>query len=187
MLIGYARVSTHDQDCALQRDALTAAGCTKIFTETASGAERNRPRLKAAIRMMKSGDTLVVWRFDRLARTLAQLLQTEDKLRAGGMGLRSLTENLDLETPHGRLIFQIQGAVGEYELRQIQMRTKAGLKVARARGRQVGRKPLLSEINLKEIQNMLKNKPTRIHEVACHFGVSTSTLYRHLSKIGKTN
>jgi DNA invertase Pin-like site-specific DNA recombinase len=139
MLIGYARVSTHDQDCALQEDALKAAGCEQVFLETASGAKRDRPELLAALAAMKTGDTLVVWRLDRLARSLRHLLETIEGLEAHGMKFRSLTEAMDTSTSGGKLILSVLGAIAEFERALISERTKAGLEAARLRGRKGGR------------------------------------------------
>ena len=127
MLVGYARVSTQDQKPALQRDALTAAGCEKLFEETASGAQRDRPQLQAAIDYMRAGDTLVVWKLDRLARSVKQLIETVEGLDARGIGFRSLTETIDTTTPGGKLVFHIFGALAEFERSIIRERTKAGL------------------------------------------------------------
>lgn len=139
MLIGYARVSTHEQDCALQTDALTAAGCERVFLETASGAKRDRPELQAALAAMQDGDTLVVWRLDRLARSLRHLLETIEGLETQGMKFRSLSEAIDTSTSGGKLIFSIIGAIAEFERTLISERTKAGLEAARLRGRKGGR------------------------------------------------
>ena len=138
MLIGYARVSTQEQDLALQLDALKAAGCERIYEERASGAQRDRPELKAALGYMREGDTLVVWKLDRLARSLKQLIDTVEDLGARGIGLRSLTEAIDTTTSGGKLIFHIFAALAEFERAVIRERTLAGLAAARARGRKGG-------------------------------------------------
>jgi len=139
MLVGYARVSTSEQDCALQTDALTAAGCDRVFVETASGMKQDRPELQAALSALQPGDTLVVWRFDRLARSLRQLLETIERLEGNGMRFRSLTEAVDTSTSGGKLIFSVLGAIAEFERAIISERTKAGLEAARLRGRIGGR------------------------------------------------
>lgn len=139
MLIGYARVSTSEQDFALQTDALTAAGCDRVFVETASGMKRDRPELHAALAALQPGDTLVVWRFDRLARSLRHLLETIERLEGNGMKFRSLTEAVDTSTSGGKLIFSVLGAIAEFERSIISERTKAGLEAARLRGRKGGR------------------------------------------------
>src|SRR5882762_5361393 len=148
MMIGYARVSTQDQSPALQLDALRAAGCDRIFEEKASGAQRDRPELKAALEYMRDGDVLVVWKLDRLARSLGQLIDTVDSLKERGIGFRSLTEQIDTTTPAGKLTFHIFGAMAEFERSIIRERTRAGLDAARARGRTGGRPRALSEKDL---------------------------------------
>ena len=143
MAVGYARVSTQDQDLALQLDALQAAGCERVYTEKASGAQRDRPQLQAALDYMRPDDTLVVWKLDRLARSLRQLLDTVEVLHARQIGLRSLTEAIDTSTPGGTLVFHLFGALAEFERSIIRERTRAGLAAARARGRTGGRPPAL--------------------------------------------
>jgi DNA invertase Pin-like site-specific DNA recombinase len=138
MLIGYARVSTVDQNLALQRDALTEAGCTKIFTEQMSGAVTDRPALHDALEFARSGDTLIVWKLDRLARSMKQLIETVENLRVRGIGFRSLTEALDTTTAQGRLVFHMFGALAEFERSLIRERTQAGLAAARRLGRTGG-------------------------------------------------
>ena len=133
MLVGYARVSTHDQDPALQHDALEKVGCERVFTETASGAQRDRPELKAALDYMRPGDILVVWRLDRLARSMKQLIETVEGLENREVGFRSITESIDTTTSGGKLVFHIFGALAEFERTIIQERTRAGLAAARAR------------------------------------------------------
>src|SRR5512139_3037912 len=127
MLVGYARVSTQDQDPALQLDALKGAGCEKVFTEKASGAQRDRPQLRAALGYMRQGDTLVVWKLDRLARSLKQLIETVETMGEQGLGLRSLTEAIDTTTSGGRLVFHLFAALAEFERGVIRERTMAGL------------------------------------------------------------
>ena len=139
-LIGYARVSTAEQDTALQTDALRNAGCERVFEDTASGAKADRPGLADALAYLRDGDVLVVWRLDRLGRSLPHLIETVGKLEARGVGFRSLTENIDTTTPGGRLIFHVFGALGQFERDLIRERTKAGLTAAAARGRKGGRK-----------------------------------------------
>jgi DNA invertase Pin-like site-specific DNA recombinase len=138
MLIGYARVSTVDQNLALQRDALTEAGCQKIFTEQMSGAVTDRPALNDALEFARSGDTLIVWKLDRLARSMKQLIETVENLRVRGIGFRSLTEALDTTTAQGRLVFHMFGALAEFERSLIRERTQAGLAAARRAGRTGG-------------------------------------------------
>lgn len=180
MLVGYARVSTQDQNPALQHDALTAAGCEKVFTEKASGAQRDRPELGAAIAYMRAGDSLVVWKLDRLARSLPQLIETVAHLEAEGIGFRSLTETIDTTTAGGKLIFHVFGALAEFERSVIRERTRAGLKAARDRGRTGGRPPALSPADLAAAKAMLSDPDITVAEVAKRINVSPATLYRHL-------
>lgn len=180
MLVGYSRVSTQDQNPALQLDALTAAGCERVFTEKASGAQRDRPELAAAISYMRAGDSLVVWKLDRLARSLPQLIETVAQLEAQGIGLRSLTEAVDTTTAGGKLIFHIFGALAEFERSVIRERTHAGLKAARDRGRKGGRPPALSAADLAAAKAMLRDPEITVAEVAKRLRVSPATLYRHL-------
>ena len=137
MLVGYARVSTQEQDLALQLDALKGAGCEKVFEEKASGAQRERPTLKAALEYMREGDTLVVWKLDRLARSLKQLIETVEAFGERGLGLRSLTEAIDTTTAGGKLVFHIFAALAEFERGVIRERTMAGLQAARVRAARV--------------------------------------------------
>ncbi len=180
MLVGYARVSTLDQKPALQTDALTSAGCERIFTETASGAQRDRPELKAALAYLRSGDTLVVWKLDRLARSMRQLIETVEDLQARGIELRSLTESIDTATSSGRLVFHIFGALAEFERAVIRERTRAGLEAARARGKKGGRPATFGPKQLAAAKAMLADPAIRVEDVAAHLKVSPATLYRHL-------
>lgn len=182
MLIGYARVSTADQSHNLQTDALTAAGCTRIFTETASGAQRNRPKLAAAMRCLKPGDTLVVWRLDRWARNLAHLLETVEQMERRGVMFRSLTEAIDSATPMGKLILHIFGAVAEFERAVNHERTCAGLAAARARGRVGGRPRAMTDQDAAKAVGMLANSSASVAQIAGRFGVAVSTLYRYLRR-----
>lgn len=179
-LIGYARVSTRDQTVAAQRDALRAASCDRVFEETASGANRERPELKAALDYMREGDTLVVWKLDRLARSLKQLIETIEGLERRGIGFRSLTEAIDTTTAGGRLVFQIFGALAEFERQIIRERTRAGLDAARARGRRPGRKPALTQKDIQAAKALLADPEINVEEVARRLGVSQATLYRHM-------
>lgn len=180
MLVGYARVSTQDQDPALQLDALAQSGCERVFTEKASGAHRERPKLAEALDYMRQGDTLVIWKLDRLARSLKQLIETVEALSARDIGLRSLTEAIDTTTSGGRLIFHIFGALAEFERGVIRERTRAGLDAARARGRVGGRPPALSTEDLTVAKALLRDPEITVEQVAKRLGVASSTLYRHL-------
>jgi DNA invertase Pin-like site-specific DNA recombinase len=182
MLIGYARVSTQEQNLELQINALQAAGCKKIFTEKASGAQRDRPELKAALEYMRANedDTLVVWKLDRLARSLRQLIDTIEELEKKGIGFKSLTENLDTTTSGGRLVFHIFGALAEFERILIKERTMAGLKAAKAMGKKGGRPQALEAEDLRDAKALLRNKKITVKEVAKRLKVDPSTLYRYL-------
>ena len=180
MRIGYARVSSQDQNPDLQLDALRAAGCKRIFVEKASGAQRERPELGAALDYMRSGDTLVVWKLDRLARSMKQLIETVEGMEVRGIGLRSLTEAIDTTTAGGKLIFHIFGALAEFERAIIRERTRAGLEAAKARGRQGGRPPKLTPQDLAAAKAMLADTSFTVADVARRLGVSPATLYRHL-------
>ncbi len=182
MLIGYARVSTQEQNLELQINALQAAGCKKIFTEKASGAQRDRPELKAALEYMRANedDTLVVWKLDRLARSLRQLIDTIEELEKKGIGLKSLTENIDTTTSGGRLVFHIFGALAEFERILIKERTMAGLKAAKAMGKKGGRPQALQAEDLRDAKALLRNKKITVKEVAKRLKVDPSTLYRYL-------
>jgi DNA invertase Pin-like site-specific DNA recombinase len=180
MLIGYARVSTQEQDPTLQLDALEATGCDKIFTEKASGAQRDRPQLKTALEYMRPGDTLVVWKLDRLARSLKQLIETVEGLEAQGIGFKSITENIDTTTSSGKLVFHIFAALAEFERSIIKDRTQAGLAAARARGRVGGRPRSLSDNDLVIAKALLRDPNITVVEVARRIKVSPATLYRYL-------
>jgi DNA invertase Pin-like site-specific DNA recombinase len=180
LFIGYARVSTQDQTPQLQLDALKVAGCERSFVEKASGAQRDRPELQAALGYMRSGDTLVVWKLDRLARSLKQLIETVESLENKKMGFRSLTENIDTTTPGGRLTFHLFAALAEFERSIIKERTMAGLAAARSRGRRGGRPPSLNAKDLAAAKALLSDPGITVEEVAKRLKVSPATLYRHL-------
>lgn len=180
MLVGYARVSTQDQNPSLQTDALHAAGCGRVFTEKASGAQRDRPELTAAISYMRPGDTLVVWKLDRLARSIKQLIETVESLEDRGIGFRSLTEAIDATTPGGKLVFHIFGSLAEFERAIIRERTRAGLDAAKARGRIGGRPSKVAPEDLKAAKALLADPSITVGEVAKRLGVSPATLYRHM-------
>jgi len=179
MLVGYARVSTQDQNLAMQQDALREAGCERIFVEKVSGAKAERPELQAALDYMREGDTLVVWRLDRLARSLKQLITTVEMLEGKGIGLRSVNEAIDTTTSGGRLIFHIFASLAEFERSIIRDRTRAGLDAAIARGRRGGRPPALSEADHASAKALLRDPAIPVKEVARQLGVSVSALYSH--------
>jgi DNA invertase Pin-like site-specific DNA recombinase len=184
MLIGYARVSTHEQTLALQRDALEKAGCSKLFTDTASGAKAERKGLDEALDYVRKGDTLVVWRLDRLGRSLPHLITTMTDLEERGIGFKSLTENIDTTTSRGKLIFHIFGALAEFERNLIKERTTAGLTAARARGRLGGRPKALTARQLSIAQALYNDKQHSIKEICQTLKISRATLYRSL-KLGE--
>jgi DNA invertase Pin-like site-specific DNA recombinase len=178
MLIGYARVSTHDQTLNLQRDALQKAGCNRIFTDTASGAKTERQGLDKALNYVRSKDTLVVWRLDRLGRSLPHLITTMTGLEERGIGFKSLTENIDTTTSGGKLIFHIFGALAEFERNLIRERTTAGLTAARARGRRGGRPKALTPRQLSIAKALYTDKQHSIAEICQTLKISRATLYR---------
>lgn len=181
MLVGYARVSTRDQSSAIQFNALQAAGCERIFEEKMGGAKRERPELASALNYMRSGDTLVVWRLDRLARSTRQLIDTIEDLDRRQIGFCCLSQDgMDTTTSGGRLIFTIFGAIAEFERDLIRERTRVGLDAARARGRKGGRPPSLSASDLAKAKAMLRDPALTVEEVAHTLGVGQATLYRHL-------
>lgn len=185
MLIGYARVSTHDQELALQCDALSGAGCEKIFTDTASGSSTSdRDGLAAAIAHLRTGDTLAVWRLDRLGRSLRHLIETATELEARGIGFRSLQESIDTTTSGGKLVFHVFGALAEFERELIRERTRAGLLAARSRGRRGGR-PSIMDTGKRAAARAMHADPARSAAEICRaLKISRATRYRHL-KIGE--
>jgi DNA invertase Pin-like site-specific DNA recombinase len=180
MLIGYARVSTHDQTPNLQQDALKKAECSKIFTDTASGAKTERKGLDEALQYVRPGDTLVVWRLDRLGRSLPHLITTMTDLEERGIGFKSLTENIDTTTSGGKLIFHIFGALAEFERNLIRERTQAGLTAARARGRRGGRPKALRDRQVSIAQALYDDPQRSVAEICQTLKISRATLYRAL-------
>lgn len=178
--IGYARVSTDDQSLDLQRDALARAGCTTIYEETASGKSVERPELEQCRKALRAGDTLVVWRLDRLGRSLSDLVRIVAELEQQDVGFESLTEKIETESAAGKLVFHVFAALSEFERNLIRERTKAGLIAARARGRAGGRKPKLDEKDVREIRALWRDKSIPVSDIAKRFGVSRTTLYKHL-------
>jgi DNA invertase Pin-like site-specific DNA recombinase len=180
MLLGYARVSTDQQDHALQLDALRAAGCDKVFVETGSGTRTDRPELAKALEQARQDDVLVVWRLDRLARSLRHLIDIADDLNRRGVALKSITESIDTTTPSGRFMFNILGALSSMEREIIIERTRAGLVAAAARGRRGGRPAALDASKIRAAKAMLASGNMSAIEVAQQLGCAPSTLYRHL-------
>jgi DNA invertase Pin-like site-specific DNA recombinase len=181
MLIGYARISTTDQTFALQRDALVSAGCDHIFTDTASGSRSDRPGLAEALTYVRIGDTLIVWRLDRLGRSLAHLIETVRQLQERGVHFRSLQEQLDTRTSAAKLVFHIFGALAEFERDLIRERTMAGLAAARARGRWGGRPPL-SEQKLRQLRTLAADRQNRVPDICKTLGISRATFYRYADR-----
>lgn len=184
MLIGYARVSKQQQDEALQLDALTTAGCKKIFTDKITGSTFERKELTAALAYVRDGDTLVVWKLDRLGRSLKHLIDLLTTLQNRAIGFISLTEQLDTTTPGGKLIFHIFGALAEFERDLIRERTNAGLQAARARGRLGGRPKSLIPKQQAIAQALYDNKTNAIEDICKTLNISRTTLYRYIT-IGK--
>ena len=183
MDIGYARVSTGEQTLDLQLDALKKAGCGKIYTETASGAKAERPVLDEVLSYVRKGDTLVVWRLDRLGRSLRHLIEVVAALAERGIGFKSLTEHIDTTTPGGKLIFHVFGALAEFERDLIRERTHAGLAAARARGRLGGRPRKLADPRQLELARTLyAGGETDIDTICATLGISRATLYRYLKE-----
>lgn len=177
--LGYARVSTTDQNPELQLDALNAAGCFRIWTDKASGAKTDRPELAAVMDTLRPGDTLVVWRLDRLGRSLAHLIETVDALEKRGVAFKSLNDPIDTTTSSGKLIFQIFGALSEFERNLVRERTMAGLAAARDRGR-IGGRPSSLTAAKKRQANKMRGDGVSMSEIAEVLGVARSTLYRNL-------
>src|SRR5438876_1767658 len=180
MLIGYARVSTQDQTVNPQTDKLEEIGCAKIFTDIISGATTERKGLDEALAYVREGDTLVVWRLDRLGRSLKHLIETVAILDSRKIGFKSLTENIDTTTSGGKLIFHIFGALAEFERNLIRERTNAGLLAARARGRKGGRPKSLTGKRVHMAQELYNNKENAIADICKTLGISRATLYRYI-------
>lgn len=178
-LVGYARVSTGDQNPDLQRDALAAAGCTRVFEDAASGARADRPGLAQALDYVRDGDVLAVWKLDRLGRSLSHLIATVAALEAKGVGFRSITEAIDTTTPGGRLVFHLFGALGEFERDLIRERTRAGLAAAAARGRKGGRKPVATPGRINRARAMIARGLT-VREAAARLKIGKTALYAAL-------
>ncbi len=181
MLVGYTRVSTEDQKLDLQADALKAAGCEKFFSDHVSGASKLKPGLEEALAYLRSGDTLVVWKLDRLGRTVKGLVDLVQSLEEKGIQFRSLTDGIDTSTTSGRFFFHVMAALSEMERELVRERTKAGLTAARARGRMGGRKPKMDASRLQSAQHLLASGMAP-NEVAANLGVSRATLYRRLAE-----
>jgi DNA invertase Pin-like site-specific DNA recombinase len=184
--LGYARVSTLDQDESLQLDALNAAGCARLFVDKASGKLASRPALDDLLAQARPGDTLVVWRLDRLGRSLRHLIDTIAELDQRGVAFVSLTEAMDTTTPGGKLIFHVMGALAEFERELIRERTQAGLAAARARGRVGGRPTVWTEAKLQTARAMRASGEHDISSIAKVLGVSRASVYRALGPLDGT-
>lgn len=176
--IGYARVSTDDQNLDLQRDALLKAGCGTIYEEAASGKSADRPELEQCRKALRAGDTLVVWRLDRLGRSLPDLVQIVAELEQRGVGFESLTEKIETDSAAGRLVFHVFAALSEFERNLIRERTQAGLAAARARGRAGGRKPKLDDKQVREIRRLMTDPTIPVSQIAKSYKVSRTTIYK---------
>ena len=184
MLIGYARVSTQDQNLDLQSEALTKAGCEKIFNDKISGSRAERPGLTKALEMLREGDTLVVWKLDRLGRSVKNLVDLVGELHQQGIQFKSLTDAIDTGTPSGRFFFHVMASLAEMERELTVERTRAGLEVARQLGRKGGRRRQMSESKIESAKKLLANGvPPR--DVAMNLGVSVPTLYRWIPASGR--
>jgi DNA invertase Pin-like site-specific DNA recombinase len=181
--IGYARVSTDDQILDLQRDALAVAKCDQIYEETASGKSAARHELEHALKALRPGDTLVVWRLDRLGRSLPDLVRIVAELEKRQIAFESLTERIDTSSAAGKLIFHVFASLAEFERNLISERTKAGLQASRARGKKGGRKAKLSDKDIREIRAALRDQEVLVTDVARRYGVSRATLYKHVGPV----
>lgn len=179
MKIGYARVSTEDQNTDLQVDALTAAGCEKVYTDKASGAKTDRPALAEMLEYARAGDIVVVYKLDRLGRSLAHLLEVVTGLGARGVGFASITEGIDTSTPAGRLVFNIFGSIAEFERDLIRERTNAGLAAARARGRKGGRPVTMTPEKIHQARALAAGS-VPVVEICATLGISRATFYREV-------
>jgi DNA invertase Pin-like site-specific DNA recombinase len=179
-LVGYARVSTQDQNLHLQRDALREAGCAKLFEDTLSGAKAERPGLEEALAYLRPGDTLVVWKLDRLGRSLQQLIEIVKVLEERGTGLRSLKESIDTTSAGGKLVFHLFGALAEFERDVIKERTNAGLAAARARGRKGGRPKVMDAKKVAMVKALRADPALSVPQICGQLGVSQTTFYRYM-------
>ena len=175
--IGYARVSTDDQNLDLQRDALQLAGATSVYEETASGKSAGRTELEHCLKALRAGDTLMVWRLDRLGRSLPDLVRIVGELEAKGVGFESITERIETASAAGKLVFHVFAALAEFERNLIRERTRAGLVAARARGRAGGRKPKLDARQIREIKRLMSDPTIPVSQIAERYKVSRTTIY----------
>jgi len=181
-LLGYARVSTAEQNADLQTDELTAAGCWKVFVDQASGALDRRPELDRVLEQLRPGDTLVVWRLDRLGRSLRHLIDTVTALDERGVGFRSLRESIDTTMAGGRLVFHLFGALAQFESDLIRLRTREGMKVAKSKGRLRGKQPKLNRRQEAHLVSLVHSGEYSTAKVADLFGIGRSTVYRAIER-----
>ena len=184
MDVGYVRVSKREQNPDLQRRELAASGCEKIFEERISSRQQKRPQLEAALEYCREGDVLVVWKLDRLGRSIKELIELVNELKNRGVGFRSLRESLDTTTPGGKLVFHVFASIAEFERDVIRERTMAGLEAARARGRKGGRKPVMDERKISLAPSLMRDRANSVRDVCETLGVSRATLYRYVSPDG---
>lgn len=187
MIYGYARVSTNDQTTDLQRDALEKAGCDRILTDVASGTKTRRPELNHMLDLLREGDTVVVWKLDRLGRSVRNLVDLMTTFDEKGVQFRSLTESIDTSTPGGTLVFNIFGSLAQFERDLIRERTRAGLKAARARGRKGGRPAKLDEKQVREVRRLYGSRTVTVDQIAAMMHVGRSTVYRCLNASDDAN
>ena len=180
--MGYARVSTGDQSLDLQKDELGHSGCEKIFEDVISGSKADRPGLAEALKFLREGDTLVVWKLDRLGRSLPHLLEVVAELEKRGIGFKSLREAIDTTTSGGRLVFHLFAALAEFERDIIRERTTAGLRAARARGRMGGRPKKMDESKIRQAQVLRDNPQLSVEEICGMLKISETTFYRYTNK-----
>lgn len=186
MKVGYSRISTNDQNLVMQHDALKSSGCEELFSDIASGAKTERPGLEQALSFLREGDTLVVWRLDRLGRSIQHLIQTIQLLSSRGIGFKSLQENIDTTTTGGKLVFHIFSALAEFERDLIRDRTNAGLKAARVRGKLGGRPPLLDNRQIDRLIELYEEKRSSVNEICKIFGISRPSFYNYINKRKKS-
>jgi len=192
MLIGYARVSTEEQNLDLQTDALQKAGCERVFSDKVSGVASERKGLAHTLEMLRPGDVLVVWRLDRLGRSLKDLIELVGELEQKSIGFRSLTENIDSTSPGGKLVFHLFGALAEFERNLIRERTLAGLKAARARGRKGGRREVMDEKKIRQAQALMADPRNTIKDICKTLGIGRTSFYKYVkirdkNKTNETN
>lgn len=176
--IGYVRISTDDQNLDVQRDALLWSGCSTIYEETRSGKSTDRPELEQCRKALRGGDTLVVWRLDRLGRSLPDLVRIVAELERRGIGFESLSEKIETDSAAGKLVFHVFAALAEFERNLIRERTHAGLAAARARGRAGGRKPKLDADQVREIKRLMTDPSISVSQIAARYKVSRTTIYK---------